>query len=192
MFWKLCLQWHRVKCSSRFIIISRKYVHYESNDNVIKYYGSVIPHDRIELWKNWRANNCGRFWGKLTSNEGKLIRQSMSHTEFGELLHTLGCNRCVKGNYNRMAPISIGEQQTPPIMSNLHVWVLFLGSHLTWDPTASTVLTKWRNWELLLAINFCNPCTNGYQSWWPKCWLPDWFVVQVEHSHCCMALSTGF
>ena len=41
------------------------------------------------------------------------------------------------------------------------MWVTFIGIHLTRERAASTVLIKWWNWELMLAINFGNPCTNG-------------------------------
>ena len=37
----------------------------------------------------------------------------------------------------------------------------------------SPLVTKWWNWELQLATNFGNPCTNGYQSWWLKLGLPN-------------------
>ena len=41
-----------------------------------------------------------------------------------------------------------------------------IGSHLTREPTASPVLTKWWKLERTLATNFGNhACTNG---WWPK------------------------
>ena len=41
------------------------------NDNVIKYYGSMIPHDwDVSFEKNWRATNCGSFLRKLTSKAG--------------------------------------------------------------------------------------------------------------------------
>ena len=39
-------------------------------------------------------------------------------------------------------------------MSNLQVWAKIIGSYLTREPTASPVLTKWWNWELILATNF--------------------------------------
>ena len=32
-----------------------------------------------------------------------------------------------------------------------------IGSHLTREPTASPVLTKWWMWELMLATNFGSP-----------------------------------
>ena len=41
-------------------------------------------------------------------------------------------------------------------MSNLQVWATIIGSHLTREPTASPVLTKWWNLELILATNFGN------------------------------------
>ena len=59
-----------------------QYVQYESNDNVIKYYGSVILHI-YELWKIWRATN---FQGR-----DKLIFQSMNPNEFSQVSHTIGC-----------------------------------------------------------------------------------------------------
>ena len=33
----------------------------------------------------------------------------------------------------------------------------FIGSHLTREPTANPVLTKWWMWELMLATKFGNP-----------------------------------
>ena len=33
------------------------------------------------------------------------------------------------------------------------MWDTFIGSHLTREPTPSPVLTKWWNWELMLATN---------------------------------------
>ena len=59
-----------------------------------------------------------------------------------------------------------------PILEGL---ASLIGSHLTsWEPTASPVLTKCWNWELMLATNFgslCPKVTNfgsqnfGYQIW---------------------------
>ena len=38
------------------------YVYYRSNiNNLIKYCGSELPHNRHELWKIWRATNCEKF-----------------------------------------------------------------------------------------------------------------------------------
>ena len=60
--------------------------------------------------------------------------------------------------------------------SNFHlIWKcgwLFISTHLTRESTASTVLTKCWNWELMLATNCGNPCTDGHHGWWPTFWLP--------------------
>ena len=54
------------------------------------------------------------------------------------------------------------------------LWIMTIGSHLTREPTASPVVTKWCNWELILATNFGNLCPKvtkvgsqnfGYQIW---------------------------
>ena len=54
------------------------------------------------------------------------------------------------------------------------MWAIFIGSHLTREPTASPVLAKWWNLELMLATNFGNLCQMvtkvssknfGYQIW---------------------------
>ena len=85
------------------------------NDNVIKYYGSMIPHDwDVSFEKNWRATNCGSFLRKLTSKAGTnkffKVWASMSsvkcHTPLDVKLHWA---QCVKSNYNRMEPFPIGE-----------------------------------------------------------------------------------
>ena len=52
--------------------MSKAYVQYEPNDNVMKYYGSEIL----------KINFQGR---------DKLIFQSMSPNEFSEVSHTIGC-----------------------------------------------------------------------------------------------------
>ena len=61
---------------------------------------------------------------------------------------------------------SVSNKPLELCLSPLEVWATFFGSHLIREPTASPLLTKW-NWELMLATNFGNPCTNGYQSWLP-------------------------
>ena len=54
------------------------------------------------------------------------------------------------------------------------MWAIFIGSHLTREPTGSPVLAKWGNLELMLATNFGNLCQTvtkvssknfGYQIW---------------------------
>ena len=60
-------------------------------------------------------------------------------------------------------------------LSILEGLATLIGSHLTREPQkASPLLTKWWNWELMLATNFCSLCpkvTNfgsqnfGYQIW---------------------------
>ena len=64
-------------------------------------------------------------------------------------------------------------------LSILEGLATLIGSHLTREPTASPVLTKWWKWELILATNFgslCPEVTNygsqnfGYQIWFvPDC-----------------------
>ena len=52
-------------------VMFSKYVQYESNDNVIKNYGAVIPHDWDTCFeKIRRATNRGSFLRKLTSKGG--------------------------------------------------------------------------------------------------------------------------
>ena len=51
--------------------------------------------------------------------------------------------------------------------------------HLARDPSASIVLTKCWNWELMLATNFGNPCTKGHHCWSPKFWLPTLVLHQT-------------
>ena len=54
----------------------------------------------------------------------------MSPNEFGEVPNTAPLDvkflwaQCVKGNYNRMEPFTIGEQLTTQIVSDLQVWLL--------------------------------------------------------------------
>ena len=55
-----------------------------------------------------------------------------------------------------MEPFAIDKIQPTQIVSNLQVWAAIIGSHLTREPTASPVLTKWWNLELTLATNFGN------------------------------------
>ena len=57
-----------------------------------------------------------------------------------------------------MEPFPIGEQKTTQIVNNLQVLATFIGSHLTRESTASPVLTKWWNRELMLASNFGYLC----------------------------------
>ena len=125
-------------------------------------------------------------------------------------------------------------------MYYLQVWATLIVSHLTGEPAASPVLTKWWHSELTLATHsvfalrfqnlparnsslkifkhekeeklagpkgklagpaqflvaeglgpalnaktahFGNPCTNGYQSWWPKLWLPTLVSYQLTHHY---------
>ena len=55
----------------------------------------------------------------------------------------------------------------------------FIGSHFTSEPTASPVLTKWWNLELMLAANFGSP-----YKWLPKLvakfWLPNSVLYQTD------------
>ena len=62
-------------------------------------------------------------------------------------------------------------------MSDLHGWATFIGSHLTREPTASSVLTKWWNSELILAASFDSLrqmvtkvwfCTRLFKLWSPN------------------------
>ena len=59
-------------------------------------------------------------------------------------------------------------------MSNLQVWATIDGSHLAREPTASPVLTKWRNWELTLATNF-----GSHAQMVAKSWLPNLVLYQT-------------
>ena len=76
--------------------------------------------------------------------------------------HTIGCTialgiMCWKWLQSDGA-ISNQRAINHSIGSYLQVWATFIGSHLTRDPTASPVLTKWWNGELMLATNFGNLC----------------------------------
>ena len=79
------------------------------------------------------------------------------------------------------------------------MWATFIGSHFTREATASPVLIKWWNWELTLATNFDNPCTNGYQSWCAKFWqltlfyirLLSWLLRHLEHNDATIILEIG-
>ena len=55
----------------------------------------------------------------------------------------------------------------------------FIGSHFTSEPTASPVLTKWWNLELMLAANFGSP-----YKWLPKLvakfWQPNSVLYQTD------------
>ena len=55
-----------------------------------------------------------------------------------------------------MEPFAIGELYTTLIEPNLQVRATIFGSHLTKEPKASSVLTKWWNWEPTFATNFGN------------------------------------
>ena len=70
----------------------KKYVQYEANDNVIKYYGSEIPHDwDVSFEKFWGLPTVVAFWKINFQGRDKLIFQSMSPNEFSEVSHTIGC-----------------------------------------------------------------------------------------------------
>ena len=120
---------------------------------------SDSPSLRCELWKNWKATNCGGFLRKFTSKAGKnyffKVWAPMSsvkcHTPLDVKLHWA---QCIKSNYNRMESFPISEIKNTQIVSNLQVWATIIGSHLTRKPTASSALTKWWNLELTLATNF--------------------------------------
>ena len=60
-------------------------------------------------------------------------------------------------------------------MSNFQVWATIIDSHLTREPTASPVLTKWLIWELTILVTM--------HKWLPKLvakfWLPNLVVYQT-------------
>ena len=64
-------------------------------------------------------------------------------------------------------------------MCILEVWATFIGIHLTTEPAVSTVVTKCWNWELILATNFGNQCTNGHHWWWPKFGCQLWLCTRL-------------
>ena len=116
-------------------IMFSKYVQHEYNDNVIKYYGSVIPHDwDVNFEKIWRATNCGRFLRKLTSKAGTNeffkvwapVSSVKCHSAFDVKLHWA---QCVESNYSRREPFPIGEIYTTQIVSTLQMWTTIIGSH---------------------------------------------------------------
>ena len=102
----------------------------------------------------------------------------MGANEFTEGPHTIGCIisqgivcwRWLQSDgaiFNRWA---INHSN----LSILEGLATLIGSHLTREPTAGPVLTKWWHWELILATNFgslCPKVTNygsqnfGYQIW---------------------------
>ena len=59
------------------------------------------------------------------------------------------------------------------------MWATFTGSHLTREPTAIPVLTKWWNWELILATNFGNLCTNVTKVGSPNFGYRIWFCTRL-------------
>ena len=64
-------------------------------------------------------------------------------------------------------------------LSVLEGLATLIGSHLTREPTASPVLTKWSNWELMLATNFGNICRDcPRQRYW------DILPYFSKKSHC--------
>ena len=64
-------------------------------------------------------------------------------------------------------------------MSNLHVWTTFIGSHLTREPTAILVLTKWWNWELMLATNFGSLSQTVTKVGSPNFYYQIWFCIKL-------------
>ena len=89
---------------------------YESNNDVIKYYGSVIPEWlRYGLWKIQRATSGGSFLRKLTSKAGtnwffKVWTPISSVKCLIQLDVKFYWAQSVQGIYNRMEQIPIGEQ----------------------------------------------------------------------------------
>ena len=74
-----------------YIWCFQKYVQYESNDNVIKYHGSVISHDwDVSFEKFGVLPTVVAFWKTNFQGRDKLIFQSMSPNEFSEVSHTIG------------------------------------------------------------------------------------------------------
>ena len=60
------------------------------------------------------------------------------------------------------------------VLKNMfNLWTTFIGSHLTKEPTAIPVLTKWWNWELMSDFG------SEHQSWWTKFWLPTLVLYQT-------------
>ena len=70
----------------------KKHVQYESNNNAIKYYGSVIPHAwYMNFEKFGGLPTVVAFWENWLPRQGKIFFQSISPNEFGEVPHTIGC-----------------------------------------------------------------------------------------------------
>ena len=61
-------------------------------NNVIKYYGSVIPHDWDMSFGNLEGYQLWQLFEKINfQGRDKLIFQSISPNKFAEVLHTIGC-----------------------------------------------------------------------------------------------------
>ena len=80
----------------------------------------------------------------------------------------------VKGDYNRMEPLAINKPLKFVYFGRVGFSSTLIGSHLTREPTASPVLTKWWSQELMWATNFGSLSPNvtnfgnqnfGYQIW---------------------------
>ena len=102
----------------------------------------------------------------------------MSGNEFNEVPHTIGCkfsqgivcSRWLQSDGAILNRRAINHSN----LSILEGLAALIGSHLTREPTVRAVLSKWWNWELMLATNFgslCPEVTNfgsqnfGYQIW---------------------------
>ena len=94
----------------------QKYVQYESNNDVIKHYNAVIPHD----WDMWFEKfgglpNVVAFWENQLPRQGQINSlkyepQRVRWIAFTPLDVKFLWAQCVKGNYNRMELFAIGEQ----------------------------------------------------------------------------------
>ena len=101
----------------------------------------------------------------------------MSPNEFGEVPKIIGCKIPLGTVCSRQLQSDGAIYDRPAINHSSCVWfagvATLIGSHLTREPTASPVLTKWSMWELMLATN----------KWLPKLvakfWLPNLVLYQT-------------
>ena len=133
-----------------------------------------------DLWIIWRATNYGSFIFQKINLQGrnKLIVLSMSANEFTEVPLTIGCKisqgmACLRWLQSKGAIWNQGAINHKNL-SILEGLTSLIGSHLTREPTANPVLSKWLKWELMLVTNFGSLCpkvtnfgsqTFGYQIW---------------------------
>ena len=162
-----------------------KYVQCGSNDNVIKYCDWGISHNwdmsfgkfGYQLWFFHKINLQGR--NKLT------VLSMRPKSSLKCPPHTIGC-KISQGIVSWMWLQSDGavcnlRTKNPSNLSILEGLATWIGSHMTREPTASPVFTKWWKSKLMLVTNFGSLCPKvtkvGSQNYGYHIWLCTRLII---------------